>query len=345
MVFRGECDFVFLIVILGLVESKEVIWRFDTDISNPDNWVDGKLAAGCKGVHFAAVNSAPVYVDRLTAIELTFPQDGEIYFSNDVVVEFKDNRKCINLKPLNYYDWYDPDSWRLADNNAAIPDKEKIPCRHDDVILPKLEHTPIDHHTYTTAIVNSVKITDKNLPFNNMSPDDNVVIMTDPRKCSDPYGCLCHDQPIFCPTKQTTQKLKCSDPVTPEEFCREICGAYLTYTPGEGPTLEQVKKHLKEFEADTYVSRVKNYLGKEVVQVVFSEKEYSGRSLEEAERFRGFLQSAKAESLHIYKSGNYYAEGGSGLSIVFGSLVSVLVFFGVVFYVYGDGSINVMVSR
>ena len=119
----------------------------------------------------------------------------------------------------------------------------------------------------------------------------------------------------------------------------------MTYTPGEGPTLEQVKKHLKEFEADTYVSRVKNYLGKEVVQVVFSEKEYSGRSLEEAERFRGFLQSAKAESLHIYKSGNYYAEGGSGLSIVFGSLVSVLVFFGVVFYVYGDGSINVMVSR
>lgn len=165
-------------------------------------------------------------------------------------------------------------------------------------------------------------------------------------KCNDPYGCLCHKDFTPCPVRETSGKFRCLDPIVPEEFCEPICGAYVTYKPGTGPHLSGIEKKLKDYQVDTYVSRVKDYLGTEVVQVVFSEKEFTGKSIEDAEKFLQDLKHSNAENVQVFKSGNFYEEAtGSSVGIVFGTLVAVVIFFGILFYVQNDNSVTVILGR
>jgi hypothetical protein len=79
------------VFLFAFAASAAKTWRFDSDIANPANW---EGAAGCRGVHFAAHNTAPVYIKELTAAEITLPGDGQIGILDGGFIEFKDNKKC-----------------------------------------------------------------------------------------------------------------------------------------------------------------------------------------------------------------------------------------------------------
>lgn len=94
MRFKVDCDFLFLFAIFDIIAGKERIWRYDSDITNPENWIGGKRATGCRGIHFDPFNTAPVYIQELTTPEIVLPMDGELDLVSGGSIEFKDNRKC-----------------------------------------------------------------------------------------------------------------------------------------------------------------------------------------------------------------------------------------------------------
>ncbi|XP_044260938.1 protein amnionless-like [Tribolium madens] len=355
-------EVVFLFVFLDFCAGKERIWRFVSDISSPENWEGGKLAVGCKGVHFAAVNTAPVYVRELTTPEIVLPEDGEVDLFEEGAIEFKDNKKCIKLKPINYHEWYDSESWTNPENNIAIPHKQRIPCIQDDVIFPNINHSRVLEDFGTTIQINSLKFSNEiidssslknfietkpghDIFYNPLGPFNLLIANS---KCDDPYGCLCHKQFVPCPLKKTQNSVRCREPIEPEEFCEAICGAYVTYEPGSGPDLNQVRKKLREFEVETWASRVKDYLGNEVVQIVFTEREFTGRSHQEAETFFNYLKNHNAGKLQILKSGEFYMEAGGSptVSIVIGSFLTVGVFFAILLYLQSDNNaVMVIINR
>ncbi|RZC40115.1 uncharacterized protein BDFB_012663, partial [Asbolus verrucosus] len=357
----GSEVLVFIIALVDLIDGKERVWKFDVDISNPANWVDGKLAEGCQGVHFAPLNDAPVYIRQLAAQELVLPSDGEIDIIDGGSIEFKDNKKCIKLKPLNYHDWYDEDSWEKSEN-VAVPHKERIPCDHDDVVFPKGIHTRVSQDLAPLIETRSIKLGD-DLPSNEemetfMDSEMGSTIFFNPiapfsfdikrRACDDPFGCFCHSSYVPCPTKKSPGKTTCLNPIEPEDFCREICGAYVTFKPKTGFRLDHLRSKLSKYAVDTYASRVKDYLGNDVIQVVFSEKEYEGKSLEEAQDFLDGLKTTDdVENAQMQKSGRFVAEGGgvgSTLAIVFGTFVAVGMFFAVFLYLNGDTRVDLIIS-
>lgn len=266
----------------------------------------------------------------------------------------------VKLKPIDYRNWYDHDSW-VPPDNVATPHQERIPCDHDDVVFPKILHTRVFEYLGTTIPVGSIwfgkepTTSDQLASFMKTSPGRDIFFnpidpfsfQIEKKQCGDPYGCLCHTNYVPCPPVRSTEKLPCLEPVEPENFCDAICGAYITYKPGTGPDLGTITKKLAQYSAQTHASRVQTYLGSEVVQVVFTEKDYTGTSIEEAEDFLKYLQQSRAESAQLLKSGHYYAEGstGSSWSIVFGSLVAVCVFFGILFYLHGDPFLDAFLAR
>lgn len=254
----------------------------------------------------------------------------------------------IKLKPSHYYNWYDPESWTSANVNSATPDKERIPCIYDQVVFPKGIHTRVLDSFSSRIEINSIKLGSKAYDNNGIETIANSAIgqqmFYNPigplhfnikkNNCTDPFGCMCHPKFIPCVTV-SEDIVNCLTPIQPEGFCREICGAYLTYTPETGPNIDTVRQKLTDSKVDTYVSRVKDYLGHDVIQVVFSEKDYTEKSLDEAKNFFDYLRNQKAGSIQFLKAGRYHVEGSgvSTVSIVFGTLFAVVMFFALLFYV------------
>ncbi|EFA05060.1 protein amnionless [Tribolium castaneum] len=352
----------FVFAFFGAISGKERIWRFVSDISSPENWQGGGLATGCKGVHFSAVNTAPVYLRELTTPEIVLPEDGEVDLLEGGAIEFKDNKKCIKLKPIDYHSWYDSDSWTTPTTNPAIPHKQRIPCLQDAVTFPNIEHARIIEDLGTTIQISSLKFSNKIIDnsflenfidskighdvfYNPLGPFSLII---DKTQCDDPYGCLCHNEFVPCPLKKTQKKVQCREPIEPEEFCEAICGAYVTYEPGSGPDLKQLREKLREFEVNTWASRVKNYLGNQVIQIVFTEREFTGESHKEAEVLYEFLKIRDTKKLQILKSGEFYIEGGGSptWSIVLGSLLTVVGFFALLLYLQSDNNaVMVVINR
>ncbi|XP_060533792.1 protein amnionless-like [Cylas formicarius] len=245
-------------------------------------------------------------------------------------------------------------------DNSAVPHTERLPCQNDDVIFPKgLNSSVAQFMFHSTDTFKSFKIgsdfynTDGLQEF--LDSEDgrdsfriSKRIRVDDTPCRDPTGCLCSKtRSVLCDRKQLFDS-KCLHPVNPVGFCSEykLCGGYVLMKWKPGFKLSAIKERLKRYTSDTYASKVAKS-DREYIQVVFTEKTYSGNSLDEISDFYNDLLrdgSSLVENVQMFVSSPYFEQGEgyrNTISMIFGTFFGAALVFGVLFLVYSPKFSNV----
>ncbi|KAG5877808.1 hypothetical protein JTB14_013737 [Gonioctena quinquepunctata] len=351
-------------------------FNYDNDIYNPHNWVGEKTQETCEGLIFNKFSYGNVNPKKLQVENIVFPRNHlEITLGEDFEIDFVESSNspmnCVELKELRAYHWADPSIWETLDkkDNTAIPHVERLPCQHDDVVLPGGIDSSSIMLFEETVVLKSFRFgneqwTNQDLIDYSRSELIQAIIITSGlgdafeitnKTCEDLGGCLCGNEQYFsrmCDNVQEFSNFDCLNPVLPIGFCTEICGASILAEPSNEFKIAEMEKILQTFNSDTYVSRVKNSTGQELIQIIFTEKEFTGDSLDEAQSLHQQIStdpSLRLKRAVLQSSGAYYREGGAGkgaAGIIFGTLFGVLLVFVAVYLVYSpDGPAATLRNR
>nr|XP_023027974.1 protein amnionless [Leptinotarsa decemlineata] len=342
-------------------------FKYDVDIYSSNHWVGGNPQKVCEGLIFPELIPIIVPIRKLEVKEIVLPStSGGLYLEDDFEIVFDENTKspmnCVELKDIGAHEWSEPSVWEISNekNNVAIPHAERLPCEYDDVIFPHgIKTGTIVHFSGSQVKMRSLRFgneqwTNEDLLFYSDSPVMSEVFVTfglmdtfdiTNKSCEDPGGCICGNEYVGrCQEVPQVQSINCLHPVRPIGFCTDICGASILAEPDQKFKIAEIEKILQIYDSDTYVSKVKGSAGKEVIQIIFSEKEFTGDSLDEANSFHQQISNDPSFHLkqpHLYASGTYYEEGAmtkNTVGVVFGTLLGVCLVFVAVFLVYSpDG--------
>ncbi|XP_028138292.1 uncharacterized protein LOC114332663 isoform X3 [Diabrotica virgifera virgifera] len=106
--------------------------------------------------------------------------------------------------------------------------------------------------------------------------------------------------------------------------------------------ISSIDQKIKDYTADTYVSKVRDKNGEPAIQIIFTEKEFTGNSLEEAKHLYQILQNENILTVNasqFLSSSIYYNQGKnvrSAFAVIFGSLFSVCLVFGFIILLFGE---------
>lgn len=123
---------------------------------------------------------------------------------------------------------------------------------------------------------------------------------------------------------------------------KNILGAYILFKPLNGFSLEKIRLMLNVYKVDTFASKILNNTN-EVIQIVFTEKQFTGASLNDARTFYEILKQQQIIQLEFYSSGEFYEDGIISkmfLSMVFGTLVGVFLLFLFLYVFYETDTIK-----
>ncbi|KAJ8973014.1 hypothetical protein NQ317_004612 [Molorchus minor] len=267
--------------------------------------------------------------------------------------------------------WSDPDSWTIEgeSENQAVPHRERVPCEYDAVVFPKgWRSAPCSVDTFSISIesftfgsqlldnddlktLSRGAVNEKHLRLSILSYFlisflgifDYVPFMTITwQSCKDKSGCICGNDMAtegVCASRNFEEPNNCIDAIRPIGFCADICGASILFHYNHKFSLDAVRRSIRRYDSDTYASKVRKDNGV-VIQVVFTEKEFTGASLDEAKQFYDELLTDKslgAVDVELHSSSRYISKAnvaGSAVGLVFGTLIAVLAVFGVIFFVY-----------
>ncbi|CAH1985060.1 unnamed protein product [Acanthoscelides obtectus] len=370
---------VFVMNIVLLSDGATKIWLRDTDIRERENWVDGKIQEKCDGLVFPEEVDSVIWLDIFDAKEIVLPITGQIFLhrdQEDIVLSERSASvmNCVKLKEIQSYDWYDPSNWEnpLLKNNIAVPHLERVPCR-DKVVFPLAEYSgsiTFSQYNHRTLPLTGFKwgvehwITDDWNLYGQQGIMKEIFYDPPPiiiSESSDDSTKRCYGIPsyIVCQHVEELEDYKCLDPVQPLGFCTKICGAHILLKPDV--PLDDIKKILKAHSSysDVHASEVRVGF-EEYQQVVFTEKDFTGSSLDEANAFHHKL--AKSAYLYgmftvlgeevvisIQKSGPFFVKGRAlqeAIGITLGSLCLVIVLIGgLVYMYYSDFSANTLRNR
>ncbi|KAJ8932102.1 hypothetical protein NQ314_014954 [Rhamnusium bicolor] len=335
------------------------IWKGDHDIHSPSNWVGGKAKNSCDGLDLTENDNADILIDNLSVKQIILPHDAILSLIEGAYIELNeqstDVMNCARIKHLiEMHIWSEPEAWIIQDDdeNVAIPHWERIPCKYDDVVYPKGYKSALSF-VWTNVELNSFKFGEDYLKQEDLKNDENLnrlfltfpieeVIHITGKTCTDPTGCVCSNEfnyDVPCAYVNDTIYLNCLNPIMPIGFCTEMCGASIELKPKSNFKLANIRKSLKHYSSDTYASKVLDG-SREIIQIIFSEKQFSGTSLDEAKDYYSRLladTSLGVEDVEIYSSGPYFVEGkvtSNSLSLVFGTLCGVVIVFAIIFLVY-----------
>ncbi|KAJ8911324.1 hypothetical protein NQ315_017020 [Exocentrus adspersus] len=337
-------------------------WKHDSDVLNPDHWVGGKPGEDCEGFDMSNISRTFLVIDHLSAKEIVLPKDVTIYLPPGTEIDFRENDpgilNCVRLKKNFYsYAWIDPENW-LVDHseNLAIPHLERIPCDHDDVVFPKGWKSSLCFGIYRFKLrLKSFKFGEDyltNWDLRSKIEDIHILpigsrnMFIDGKSCDDRTGCVCtetvDDTP--CLFIEQVEQFPCLDPITPIGFCTKMCGAVITVRDLTSQyflthfTIDKIQDALAGYSSHTHVSKVLNGT-RALIQIVFTEKEFSGTSLDEAKAFDSMLLSDYSFGVSrtvLTSSGPLFIQGEAtrtALSMVFGSLCGVLLVFALIFFI------------
>ncbi|XP_018577131.1 protein amnionless [Anoplophora glabripennis] len=360
----------FLLNFVSFGESLVKVWRHDDDISNPQHWVRGKPGQQCEGLDLREASHSFFVVDHLDVKQILLPTYVQIYLPENTRIYlheyFTEQMDCVRIKnDFDIHSWLDPSSWTLegAEFNAAVPHLERIPCHHDDVVFPKAWKSSACYVEYflfedsDRLKIHSFKFGDRYLTNRGLREIDessipifsdmlDTYLDVDGKTCTDPTGCSCGNslQDGACLYVDEPQYYECLEPITPIGFCTRMCGASILIKNTNSSEfkanfeIERIRKALGDYSSDTHVSKVQD--GPETaIQIIFTEKEFSGSSLDDAKDFYSVLltdNSFGVVNAALISSGIKLAGGKmarTAVSIVFGCLCGVLLVFGVIFFV------------
>ncbi|VEN53916.1 unnamed protein product [Callosobruchus maculatus] len=354
--------FVGALVLLNSVwfsESATKIWQRNTHITLSENWEDGKLQEECDGLVFPEHVETVVWLDLLETKEIVLQTTGQIFFhqdQNDIVLNERSTSRinCVKLKELVSYDWYDPNNWKnpSLDKNPAVPHLERVPCRRDDVVFPAWEYSgtiTFSHFNERVLSFRSFKWGSENWTNNdwNLYGQRGIMkeIFYEPPSVVINENYInstrhCYNIPLYivCQHVEYNEDYKCLDPVQPLGFCTEICGAHILLKTDIAS--DDIRKILEEhsYYSQTHLSEVEN--GQDVFyQVVFTESDFTGSSLDEAQAFYTKLAQVMGKEVIVsmHKSGPLFVRGKAlenALSISLGSLCIVIILLGGLYLSY-----------
>ncbi|KAK9876229.1 hypothetical protein WA026_012529 [Henosepilachna vigintioctopunctata] len=347
----------FLIVSIqdGTFETiNDKIWKPNNNIFNKNNWVYPDQQDDCGKVEFGKINTAGIFIDKLTAKEFILPISGDIILLEGGYLELVnwDSEKktnCLTLKELNHKNYLNPDNWNsILSDNPAVPDIEKIPCSYDNVKFPNGIYSAVNmgdiprmrsisslefiNESFDRPDLEAFKVSDIGHSVFYESIDRITITR---RVCYDSTGCTCNrDNTVKCPPKK---QIECLTPVTPFGFCQKICGAFITFRSENGFSLKRIRAVLEDYaDVKTHVSKIAD----DRIQVVFAEPTYTGESVEYAKKFYEKLQQ-NSKTFKITNLGKLHISGvqtRGNFSIWIVLLMSLFFVFGlfaIIFYTYG----------
>ncbi|CAG9857449.1 unnamed protein product [Phyllotreta striolata] len=332
------------------------------DIYDRNNWENRRLGKTCRGLVMPKWPHGVITAQKLELKQLIFGYNMDFLFKDDTEITFNEHStstfNCVTLNSTEMapHHWDDPTNWILEDrlDNAAVPDLEKLPGRHDDVFLPK---GILSGRIYVPGPleVNMLLFGEERWPGFTLTNDDTVAevldmlngqLSVDGGVCSDRSGCPSGNEEAYrdmCRFVDERDTFDCEDPIEAIGFCNKICGAAIRFSPKADFDIRSLRTELDGFESETHASKVKTQDGDEVVQIVFAESKFTGNSLVEAKTLYDRLVAggriSPGVSGTISSSGYRYEEGAtveSAMSAVFGCLAGVCLLFGLLYFVFDD---------
>ncbi|KAB0805038.1 hypothetical protein PPYR_02008 [Photinus pyralis] len=330
--------------------SAKKTWKFNNDILNPTHWENAAGSLDCNGFFFPEILGSIGSVTRLVASEVTLPLMGELEIQNGGYIELFDTKQCVRVKEIVPKHWLDPENWESGDN-VAVPDVERVPCEHDDVVF---QNTVAVYYPEVPVSVNSIELNSVKLSqtqWQNFLQTDYGIeefqmlvessINIEPKVCAAKNGCNCHPsaeiEEWICDHVPKKPSPGCFQPIRPVGFCQDICGGIVTVEVAPTFSLETFRQRLPRGDrVDIHASKIA-IKGRQKVQVVFAEKyTYTERSQKQAEEFHATLMKDldkyKLKDAVLVSSGYSLPEESKGTTavvIVFGTLIgTVAVFFG-----------------
>lgn len=350
--------------LVGLSDGKQIVFQHNTDFYDTRNWMDHAPQENCHGLFLEQFFGTTTF-KTLEIEQLVFGKWNDIILNEDTEIIFDKNTKsemncvAINETEVKSHHWTSFDNWLKAGihNNIAVPHLERLPCVYDDVVFP--------NGLLSGTVVVSKQVSIKSLKFGDeywgeselMEHDNdytlsNIIVFVregqikvNDADCDSDSGCVCGNEMYYseaCDVIDVPDTMECDQPILPIGFCYKICGATIIFEPKEDFKIFRMENKLKRYTSDTYVSKVKNENGDEVIQIVFTEKQFTGSSIEEAERMRQALKDDKTIQLEKseFLTSSYPNQKGktasNAVSIIFGSLLGACVIFALVLYLFGE---------
>ncbi|XP_050505733.1 protein amnionless isoform X2 [Diabrotica virgifera virgifera] len=343
-----------------------VTYQRNYDIFDKRNWINHQVSKECNGL---VINNFLGFTTfgKLEVKQLVLKEYAQILFEDDTEIildpdsENKINCVATNGTEMNLHKWHNPDNWLLQgrlNGNEAIPHMERLPCEYDDVVFPKgtlsggvkiygsitVKSFKYGHDYWTNsdiAVAKNDEILGLFLIFMAYDIDFNI----HNKACNDPSGCFCGNEAVntyTCHYFRSHKTSNCESPITPEGFCHAICGASIIFNAKPNFKISSIDQKIKDYTADTYVSKVRDKNGEPAIQIIFTEKEFTGNSLEEAKHLYQILQNENILTVNasqFLSSSIYYNQGKnvrSAFAVIFGSLFSVCLVFGFIILLFGE---------
>ncbi|XP_057670765.1 uncharacterized protein LOC130902556 [Diorhabda carinulata] len=354
--------------ILYLIKSSEcyeIIFQRNNDFYDKRNWLGHVPQKKCQGLFLEQFYGTTTF-KTLEIEQMVFGKLNDIILNDDTEIIFDDNTKsemncvAINGSEVELHQWTNFDNWLKSgvnNDNMAIPHLEKLPCVYDDVIFPK--------GYLSGAVVISSQVSIKSFKFGDEYYEESEFVELDSdstlsniivfvrdgeinvnnRQCDDDSGCVCGNELYYgeaCDVFDVPDTIECNQPILPIGFCYKICGSTIIFEPKQDFEIARMETRLKSYTSDTHISKVKNENGDEVIQIIFTEKQFTGNSIEEAQRFHQILKDDKTIEYEKseFLTSSYPNQNGknatNAISIIFGSLFSACVIFAMVLYLFGD---------
>ncbi|CAG9767746.1 unnamed protein product [Ceutorhynchus assimilis] len=345
----------FIIIFIFLARhshSYTKVWVFNSNISDPQNWVNHGPHQTCPGLTFAPENQATIPIEQIKVKKIILPKFGSFQFDANSKITFDENGKddvlnCVKLKPINEVSWLDYRAWNNTNDpdNPAIPYDERIPSKFDDVEFPKYSLHEVPH--VIVGKVKSVKFGQGKNKQEIWRPD-----LTRQGECEDHTGCFRGSEGIqydkICEIIDTINAtVDCANPIRPKGFCNKprCGGTVLIETLKPGFRLDKINEKLKEYSSYSYAGKISS--SSSTIQVFFTEKSFTGQSIVDATEFYNSLRkdsSCFCDNLKLETSGGPLYEQSeltkNALSVTFGTLIGAIVILGLLFIVYSPTVTN-----
>ncbi|CAG9834602.1 unnamed protein product [Diabrotica balteata] len=358
----------FVICVSYLVISctgRLVTYQRNYDVFDKRNWNNHQVLKECNGL---VINNFLGFTSfgKLDVKEVVFEEYAQILFENDTEIildiDSVNELNCVatNTTEMNLHRWHHSGNWLLPgrlNGNEAVPHMERLPCEYDDVVFPKGILTG-GIKIYQPITVKSLKYGHDYWTNNDIIAAKNdeilglflifmldVVLNIRNVACNDPSGCFCGNEIVnmdTCRYFKSPKNLNCESPITPKGFCHAICGASITFNLKPNFKINSIDQKFKEYTSDTYVSKVRDGKGKPIIQIIFTEKQFTGNSLEEAKHLYQILQNEnilEVNASQFLSSSLYYNPGNrvqNAFVVIFGSLLTVCLVFGFIILLFGE---------